>query len=60
MSEALQHGGNERATVERGRAHADHWIRGCIRILHFIFRFNDSDYYCEYHVVFIMFCFQHA
>jgi hypothetical protein len=24
--EALQHGGNERAAVERGRAHADKWM----------------------------------
>jgi hypothetical protein len=26
MVKALQHGGNERTTVERGRAHADEWF----------------------------------
>ena len=34
MSEALHHRVNERAAVERGRAHAYHWIR--FRLLHFM------------------------
>jgi hypothetical protein len=30
MGEALQHGGNERAAIERGRAHADQRCLHCL------------------------------